>query len=105
MALHDLQSHLACQFIKMCVLIRHTICESLVKFCYQTKMPYFFCDFLMDSVSSHNRKSTENKKLATLGKPRIINGIFGRDTATYNRKQDRNNPKLPTNRYFGPFRV
>ena len=28
---HNLQSHLACSHIKLCVLIRHIICESLVK--------------------------------------------------------------------------
>ena len=28
---HKMQSHLAFQHIKMCKLIRHTICESLVK--------------------------------------------------------------------------
>ena len=28
---HNLQSHLACCHTKICTLIRHTICESLVK--------------------------------------------------------------------------
>ena len=33
MAFHNLQSHLACRYIKMCILTRHTICVSLVKLC------------------------------------------------------------------------
>ena len=31
MVFHNLQSHLAYQYIKICVLTRHTFCESLVK--------------------------------------------------------------------------
>ena len=30
---HNLQLHLTYHYIKMCVLIRHTICENLVKKC------------------------------------------------------------------------
>ena len=30
-AFHNLQSHLACQNIKKCVLIKYTICENLVE--------------------------------------------------------------------------
>ena len=30
-AFHNLQSHLAYRYIKLCTLIRHTICESLVE--------------------------------------------------------------------------
>ena len=33
MTFHNLQSHLACGYIKTCVLIRHTFCESLVMLC------------------------------------------------------------------------
>ena len=30
-ACHNLKSHLACQYMKMCILIKHIICESLIK--------------------------------------------------------------------------
>ena len=47
-ALHNLQSHLAYQYIKMCVLTRYPFCESLVKFLwciFQTYRAVFpFCD-------------------------------------------------------------
>ena len=32
-AFHNLQLHLACRYIKICILIRHIFCESLVKIC------------------------------------------------------------------------
>ena len=33
MAFHNLQLHLACQYIKLCVLIRHIFCKILAMIC------------------------------------------------------------------------
>ena len=71
MAFHNLQSHLAYQYIRMCVFIRHILCESLVKLCL-TKYKYCsFLQFFSDIWQSFRIVQTQSLETKKSGHVRI----------------------------------
>ena len=78
----NLQLHLACQYIKICVLNRYTFCESLVKMCvtkhkYRSFLSYFFQK--QDSVTYLPKRTVSKiKKPVKFGQFRIKYGIFSK---------------------------
>ena len=69
----NLQSHLTCRYIKKCILIRHTICESFVKIC-STKLKcrsllwYYFSD-IGQCCRPAQKNYLENKKIRLFCRP------------------------------------
>ena len=63
----NLQLQLAYQYIKMCVLIRHTLCESLVKMCGLFRPRIF---------KSGSRKNSENLGLLFMNYIVILNLLY-----------------------------
>ena len=67
-AFHNLQSHLTFQYIKICVLIRHTFCENLVKiYAIKLNCHSFFCIFFSTYIGQcfhpATKTSVRNKKI------------------------------------------
>ena len=57
-AFHNLQSHLACQYIKMCILFGYTFFESFVKIYFSKRKCHFCVIFFQTALYLKN--SLEN---------------------------------------------
>ena len=65
---HKFQSHLACQLIKVCVLIRYTFCESFVMICVtKRKCHSFLWNIFWHKVVFPKKKFSKIKNSTTLG--------------------------------------
>ena len=71
--IHNLQLHLVYQYSNMCVLIKHTFCESLVKPCVtKLKCRSFFLKFFSDIGQCFCPSQTKSLKNQKSGHVRII---------------------------------
>ena len=63
MVFHNLQSHLAYRYIKMCILIRYTFCECLVKICVtKHKCRFFGTYYERSKIIRTNFQTTQFKR-------------------------------------------